>query len=369
MDFNAFWEFCRKLKSAELATIGERSKFVFEFDGDGFKYIVMTGKIRKHKKKYVKEIFDIYQELGEGDRYKPAAYGEHSMHGSYALALLKRYVESLEGNPSEASINHHERAANAWPILTKYAEDGRTITYGQLAQLIGVHHRALRYLLDPIQNYCLIEGLPPLTILVVNQAGVPGQGFIAWKAESDFDGGLRKAFNFNWGSIDNPFSFASDGTSAGDIVEKILALPEDAEENFSRIRSRGVGQPLFRKALLKVYKRRCAITGLSFEEALDAIHIVPWSECEPRDRFNIKNGLLLSKLHHKLFDEGYITLSDDYRIVYYDPQMQKRAYTQYDKSIIGDLHGKKISLPDNQSHHPGEKFIKVHNHSFKGELG
>ena len=69
------------------------------------------------------------------------------------------------------TINQAERAFRAWPILTKRASEGKTITYGELGTLLGVHHRAVRYVLALIQDYRLEEKLPPLTILIVNQGG------------------------------------------------------------------------------------------------------------------------------------------------------------------------------------------------------
>lgn len=63
------------------------------------------------------------------------------------------------------------------------ARNRQVITYRILGKLIGVPQHGLGQLLEPIQSYCLREGLPPLTILVVSQdTGVPGVGFIAAEA-------------------------------------------------------------------------------------------------------------------------------------------------------------------------------------------
>ena len=72
------------------------------------------------------------------------------------------------------SVNQVERAYRAWPILIKRAESRSTSTYGELGQALGVHHRAIRYVLGVIKDYCLEEGLPPLTILIINASGRPG---------------------------------------------------------------------------------------------------------------------------------------------------------------------------------------------------
>ena len=85
-----------------------------------------------------------------------------------------------------------ERARQAWAALIKVAASRDTTKYGELGAAIGVHPRAIRYVLGPIQGYCLeVEPkLPPLTILMVNSSGRPGSGFIAHDLD-DFDHGLE----------------------------------------------------------------------------------------------------------------------------------------------------------------------------------
>jgi len=72
-----------------------------------------------------------------------------------------------------------ERAAQIWPILVLCASRRETLTYDLLGRLVGVPAPGLGQLLEPIQSYCLLEGLAPLTAIVVNQTtGLPGDGFI-----------------------------------------------------------------------------------------------------------------------------------------------------------------------------------------------
>ncbi len=63
-----------------------------------------------------------------------------------------------------AQVNQVERASRAWPVLVAIARDEKTITYGELARALGIHHRPIRYVLGLIQDYFLAEKLPPLTI-------------------------------------------------------------------------------------------------------------------------------------------------------------------------------------------------------------
>lgn len=56
-----------------------------------------------------------------------------------------------------------------------------------------------------------------------------------------------------------------------------------------------IGQGKFRKQVVKKWRSRCAVTGLSIERLLVASHIVPWRDCKTgSDRINPLNALLLT---------------------------------------------------------------------------
>jgi hypothetical protein len=89
-----------------------------------------------------------------------------------------------------------QRASQIWPVLTLAASNKQILTYDFLAKLIGVPPPALGQLLEPIQSYCLIEKLPPLTILVVSKkTGLPGSGFSAVSEIPKFQ---IKVFEYDW---------------------------------------------------------------------------------------------------------------------------------------------------------------------------
>lgn len=73
-----------------------------------------------------------------------------------------------------------ERAWQVWSLLAFAARNRQTLTYDIVAKLTGMHTAGIGAVLEPIQSYCLINGLPALSALVVNKAtGLPGVGFIA----------------------------------------------------------------------------------------------------------------------------------------------------------------------------------------------
>jgi putative restriction endonuclease len=121
--------------------------------------------------------------------------------------------------------------------------------------------------LEEIQNYCLHEKLPPLTILVENIKGVVGRGFTAWDVD-DLDSGLEKVYTFDWSCLPNPFEFASDGATPEEIASALAKRTVTSKEVYSKVRVRGIGQVIFRETLLRVYGSRCAFSGFKAKSLL-----------------------------------------------------------------------------------------------------
>lgn len=89
-----------------------------------------------------------------------------------------------------------ERATQIWPVLNLAAVNRQTLTYDLLSRLIGVPRPGLGQLLEPIQSYCLLNRLPPLTALVVSsESGLPGAGFIA---AADIPAAHAQVFSYSW---------------------------------------------------------------------------------------------------------------------------------------------------------------------------
>src|SRR5687767_6037276 len=99
-------------------------------------------------------------------------------------------------------MKREERAAQIWPVLTFAASLRATLTYGRLGELIGAPPVALGDWLEPIQSYCLLNHLPPLTILVVSDTdGLPGGGFTA---ATNIPEGQARVFRHDWRRIHVP---------------------------------------------------------------------------------------------------------------------------------------------------------------------
>src|SRR4051812_48602980 len=96
------------------------------------------------------------------------------------------------------SMSTSERAWQIWPLLAHAAAHRQTLTYEQVGQLSGMFQGGLGPILEHIQSYCLINNLPPLTVLVVGKSsGLPSEGFVA---ATDAPGAMADVFVYDWRS-------------------------------------------------------------------------------------------------------------------------------------------------------------------------
>jgi hypothetical protein len=90
------------------------------------------------------------------------------------------------------------RALQAWQYLIGKAKNRQIVRYDELRVLMDYSdNRPLGVILGCIMFYCQQNGLPPLTIIVVNQHGVPGDGFSVEDFES-YHQCREDVFEFPW---------------------------------------------------------------------------------------------------------------------------------------------------------------------------
>jgi hypothetical protein len=93
-------------------------------------------------------------------------------------------------------MTKYERAQQLWSVLVLAARNRQVLTYGIIQQATGLVRPSIGKMLEPIQAYCLKKERPPLTILVVkDESGIPGDGFIAAK---DIPRAQQEVFAFDW---------------------------------------------------------------------------------------------------------------------------------------------------------------------------
>jgi hypothetical protein len=123
------------------------------------------------------------------------------------------------------------------------------------------------------------------------------------------------------------------------------------------------GQHFFRKAVLSSYEGRCCMSGLRHPDLLLASHIVPWSQ-DANNRLNPANGLCLSALHDRAFDQGLITVTPDLLIRVSSELREGESSTLAAEHLLA-LEGKPITLPHKFA--PDREFLSYHSQEvFKG---
>ncbi len=85
----------------------------------------------------------------------------------------------------------------------------------------------------------------------------------------------------------------------------------DLEETTRRVFADArVGQGGFRRDVLDLWGRKCAVSGISTLQAIRASHVKPWRVCTDSERLDPQNGLPLVANLDALFDTGMISFSD-----------------------------------------------------------
>lgn len=139
--------------------------------------------------------------------------------------------------------------------------------------------------------------------------------------------------------------------------ESFLVENEAPQYGNSVLRKVRIGQGAFRISVIDAYQKRCAITGEKTLPVLEAAHIQPFSELGPNQ---IANGLLLRSDMHRLFDDGYITVTPDYRV-----EVSKRIREEFNNGReYYQYHGEKlIILPELDVNKPSVTYLNYHNNA------
>jgi hypothetical protein len=118
------------------------------------------------------------------------------------------------------------------------------------------------------------------------------------------------------------------------------------------------GPDSFRDFVLMAYDYNCAVTGkaISYKNLnnLEAAHIKPKAHL---GTFLPCNGIALSRDMHWAFDKGFITISDEFKIIVHD----KMKHT-----ILKDIDGQRINVPFDMFFQPEKKFLKYHRENIFG---
>jgi putative restriction endonuclease len=118
-----------------------------------------------------------------------------------------------------------------------------------------------------------------------------------------------------------------------------------------------ISQVRFRRWVLASYGGRCCVTGLKEPRLLIASHIVPWS-VSPENRMNPRNGLCLSPLYDRAFDQGLITVTPKSLKIRVSEQLREGTADPYAQQALIALDGVAIRPPDRLA--PDDELLAWH---------
>jgi putative restriction endonuclease len=140
----------------------------------------------------------------------------------------------------------------------------------------------------------------------------------------------------------------------------LLAVGLELESRVLRPRD-----PHFRSRVLTLYGYRCAVCDFDarlFQDAiaLEAAHI-KWHQAGGPP--TPENGIAMCSLHHKLFDRGAFTISQDRRI-----EVSHAVHGgETTEALLIRYHTRELRLPARAEHHPLIEYVTWHrNEVFHG---
>lgn len=132
-------------------------------------------------------------------------------------------------------------------------------------------------------------------------------------------------------------------------------LTREGKDEISQVKRRK-GQDYFRRMVLSNYNGRCALTGIDIQQLLLASHIIPWVE-DKKERLNPCNGICLSALYDKAFDQGLIGFNSQYKTVLSNRIVENEGKDYYEK-YFAPIAGKELAMPT--TFKPAPKFLEWH---------
>jgi putative restriction endonuclease len=178
---------------------------------------------------------------------------------------------------------------------------------------------------------------------------------------SNLDREVWEEFHSNWEGLAiecEHLRLQIEPAPVDEALTETLGAEDFTGETRKVLTEQRIKQRFFRRAVLSSYRGRCCMSRVSDPRLLVASHIVPWS-ADRANRLNPSNGLCLSAIHDRAFDQRLIWLTDDFRVVL-SPAIEgsQDAFVQ---SVFSPLAGTKIDLPERFM--PSVEFIARHRES------
>jgi hypothetical protein len=181
---------------------------------------------------------------------------------------------------------------------------------------VPVSFRRLGAPIRPKDHMYVLAATLPEKYSPIRKSGDGNQGVYLAAVPPDMAAAVIELIGQEWSNLDlgaepdpNEVDTVS-SSSEGAAAQAILNRTDIGEtEKLQLVQSRR-GQGVYRKNL-EGYEKACRVTGVTHRRHLRASHIKPWRASNNFEKLDGNNGLLLSPHIDHLFDQGYISFTDD----------------------------------------------------------
>jgi HNH endonuclease len=230
-----------------------------------------------------------------------------------------------------------------------FGEANGAVTLAQMRARIGRYRRADPHSREDFQIGCRIL-TQPFFLNKVDWLPVPASwsaNIVTFKTFTTDEAEGRELWD---ALVDRTLELSTSGLSAGPQARFGEPVP---------VRPR-LGQGAFRVLVTDIYGRRCAVTRERTLPALEAAHILPYGQGGEHD---VKNGILMRRDIHSLFDLGYVTVTP--RLVF---EVSRRIKEEFENGRdYYRMHGMPITAPHRLEMRPDRELLRWHNeNTFRG---
>ena len=185
---------------------------------------------------------------------------------------------------------------------------------------------------------CRVDKVPVGVMIQVKPKPDPLYEILGLGLVTDFDG-----HNFIISQVDGRDTNLADSALELSVPSTEFDASNAADSRTQVIRGIAVrrGQPEFRRNLMRAYGRKCAVSGCSVPQVLEAAHIMPYMGSHTN---HVQNGLLLRADLHTLFDLGLLHIAPETYTLVVSSLLEGSVYWEY--------HGQKINMPQRKADRP-----------------
>lgn len=239
------------------------------------------------------------------------------------LAKLLEEHQAFSALPPLQAVSYKLKLPAMRHWLIQVAKQKATVAYSDVMSVFDVDRFSLRHAMDILGHESEELGEPIITALIVG------------KNSGRCSAGLQKEFGVEDDNLERQKLYAYWETHDD---EPSLPLPISAPLDLKTARFVSVEarpqQATFRGRVFKAFEGCCAISGCSVGNALDAAHIE--GRMWRLGHNDAKDGILLRKDLHALYDAGLLTIQSD-------------GCVQLDSSLIahyGTFAGRKVTFAE-----------------------